>query len=186
MRKHRRVIFRLKNFSTLCKRRVHVAYFANDFRGLPRSSFQFLPILVGRIILVVGFVPFDLELLLALDGGPSVVGNYGNAAERLEHQRRLKRIECRRLLHAFHRERSLVVDGLHRAAEHRRVGNVCVEHSVHVAVNSVSRFAGYHGFQVVTGGALPDIAPFALRLELQLFFFRDIEFRSRRRQRAVT
>ena len=54
--------------------------------------------------------PLELELLAALECRPRAVGDDGHPAERLEHDRRLPRIESHDRGDAAHSERRLVVD----------------------------------------------------------------------------
>src|SRR3981189_180698 len=52
-----------------------------------------------------------------------------------------------------------VIHGFHAAAEHRRMGDACIQHSFHVGILSVCGLPGAHVFQVVARRAFSDVAP---------------------------
>ena len=68
----------------------------------------------------------------------------------------------------------MVIKGLHAAAEDRRVCHARIQHSFHVRILPVRRFAGAHVLEVVARRAFSDVAPLASRLQLYVFFFRNL------------
>src|SRR5215467_2386724 len=185
MREHRRVVFGFYDFSALRERFVHVADFAHHLAGFAAGSLEFRFVGIG----VVGFVfaggPLDFEFFLALYGRPGVVGEYGYTAVRLKEDGRLVGIDGGGLSHARNGQSSLVVDRLDGAAEHRRMGDVGIEHSVHARIDTIDGFAADHVLQVVAGNAFAHVAPLAARLQLEFFLLRHGELCSGGGQFAV-
>src|SRR5260370_9011159 len=85
-----RVILGLDNLSTLGKYCIHIADVANDFARLPGSCFERFAEWRGVVLRVRTAIPFDLQALTSLECGKGVVGNHGDAAQRLELVRRFE------------------------------------------------------------------------------------------------
>ncbi len=185
MRQQRRVVFRLNNFSALCKCRVHITILADNFSRLARRSLQFLFVSVRVPNAMRALFPLGLQFFPSLHRGPSVIRQHRHAAERLKTDRWFERINCRRLLHARDSECRFVVDRLHATAQDRRARHAGVQHSFHARILPVRRFPGAHVFQVVARRAFSDVAPLTSWLQFYVFFFRHVQFRRRRRELSV-
>src|SRR5208337_5248792 len=119
MREMRSIVFRLDDLAALGKFRVHVAQIAHHLPRLTRRGFQSLAEWIGIVNRVRTGVPIDLECLAPLECGPGVVGDDGDAAQRLEVMRRFEGLNGQRLLHAAYFQSTLVVIGFDFLSEDR-------------------------------------------------------------------
>ena len=109
VRQMRSVVLGLDNRSTLGKCRVHIADVANNFARLPGRCFERLAECRGVVLRVRTAIPFDLQTLASLECGKGVVGNHGDATQRLELVRRFESVDGQSFLNAGHFERGLVI-----------------------------------------------------------------------------
>ena len=116
MGKQRNIIVSLHDFAALSKNAVHVTFAANDLGRFVGRLLQLLLILRGIVGFVRPVVPDHFEFLAPLKGRPSVVGDHGDAAERLEGRRRLEWINGNRLTNSAYFQRLFIVIRLHLAA----------------------------------------------------------------------
>jgi len=80
----RRIILGLDHLGAFRELGIGIADRVNDLAGLARCFLQLL-LVVGRVVAGMGaVVPANLELITALECGPRVIGNYGDATQRLE------------------------------------------------------------------------------------------------------
>ena len=80
----------------------------------------------------------------------------------------------------------MVIKGLHAAAEDRRVCHARIQHSFHVRILPVRRFAGAHVLEVVARCTFADVSPLVPWLQFYVFLFRNLQFRRRRGELSVT
>ena len=176
MRQQRRIILRLDDFSSLRKGVVHVAIFSDDLARLTRRFLQFFFVSIRIPGTVRALFPFNLEFLSSLHRCPGVIRQHGHAAVRLKSNGWFERFDGLCLLYTGNTERPLVINGLHTAAEDRRTRHARIQHSFHARILAVCGFTGAHVLEVVTYCAFADVAPFASRLQLDLFLFRNVQF----------
>src|ERR1700736_5722453 len=100
----RSVVLGLDDRSTLGKCCIHVANVANDLARLPGSCFERLAERRGVVLRMRTAVPFDLQALASLECGKGVVGNHGDAAQRLELVRRFESVDGQRFLNTGYLE----------------------------------------------------------------------------------
>src|ERR1700741_4032781 len=84
--------------------------------------------------------------------------------------RRCERLDEDRPLHTLYLERCLVVVRLHFSTQDGRVLDGSEDHPIEMRIHAELRLASADVFEIATGLPLPDVAPRALRLELQVFF----------------
>ena len=96
-------------------------------------------------------VPGDLQGVAALHCRPGVLGDDGDAADRLELGRDLGRVDLEHLDYAGDLHGLGIVVARHLAAEDRRAGNEGVEHPVETGIEAVHGLAG--GEVLVVDGA---------------------------------
>ena len=89
----RHVVGSLDDLATLGEHGVDVATAAGNLARLLHGCQQLFPVCRRVVRRVRAEVPLELQLLAPLKRRPRVVGDHGHAAERLEHDRRLPRIE---------------------------------------------------------------------------------------------
>jgi hypothetical protein len=130
-------------------------------------------------------VPLELQSLASLERRPRIVGNHRHAAERLEPDWRLPRIERDDLTDAAHGEHRLVVHGLQRRAEDGRVLDGGVQHAVDFGIHPEDSLAADDVAEVVDGVILADVPPRRPRLELQRLRIRDGKLCGCGHERAV-
>ena len=146
---------------------IDVATAARDLARLLHGGEQLLLVCDRVVRGVRARVPLELQSLASLERRPRVVGNHRHAAERLEPDWRLPRIERDDLTDAAHGERRLVVHGFQRRAEDGRVLDGGVQHSVDFGIHPEDSLAADDVAEVVDGVILADVPPRAPRLELQ-------------------
>jgi hypothetical protein len=117
-------------------------------------------------------VPFDLQALASLECRPGVVGNHGDAAQRLKQVRRFESFDGQRLLNARHFERSLVIVRLDLLSQHGRMLDRRKDHARHGCVHAEDCFSSDDLGKVEQRIAFfADVAPLGTRLERDIFFF---------------
>ena len=177
VRQHRRRVGGLDHLAALGELGVHVAQVAHHLLRLPHRGDELLLVGFGLERGVGAVVPFDLQCLAAFERRPGVVGNHRHTAERLEHERRLRRRQRDGLAHALHRQRRLVVEALHRAAHDRRMLDRRVHHPLAERVEAERGLAGGDVAQVVDLAFLADEIPVGLVLELEILVLRHRQLR---------
>src|ERR1019366_4542661 len=93
VREVRREIFGFDDLAAFGEFGVGIAEGMHDFARLAGGLLQFFFIVGGVVGGVAAVVPFDFEAFAALEGGPGIVGDHGDAAERLKGVRRLEGID---------------------------------------------------------------------------------------------
>ena len=103
----------------------------------------------GRVVRGVrAVVPFDLQRIAALAGGPGIARDDGNAAQRLEGRRALHGGNLHDLQHAGNGERLGAVHAAHPSAHHGRTRDHGIHHAGQPHVHAVGGLAFADGFQV--------------------------------------
>ena len=178
VRQMRSVVLGLDRFSALGKYGIHIADVADNFTRLPRSGFERLAERRGVVHRMGTAVPIDLQALASLERRVRVVGNHGDASQRLEHVRRLESLDGQRLLNTGHFECGLVVVRLDLLSKHGRMLNRRVDHARHSRVHAENRFAGNDLGKIEQRIAFfADVAPLGTRFKWDVFFFRDRQLR---------
>ena len=123
--------------------RVEVPVIADDLAGLARRVLHRR--LEGRRIVapVRPVVPYDRQRLAALDGGPRIARDDGDATQRIELGRRRARLDLHHAHDSGHLERRGGVEAHHLAAVHGWTRDDRVEHAGQARVDAVLGLAGH-------------------------------------------
>ena len=164
---------------------LDVTFLADDLGVGARRPLEVPP--EGRRVVddVRAVIPVDLQLLAALLGRPRVGGDDRDAAQGVEHDRRLRLWDLHDLFDAGHLQRLAGIERLHLAVGDRAVLDHGVLHAGQPDVDSVRRLARHHVREVDAGHGLADVAEVLRVLERDGHDVRHREGGGRLHQLAV-
>ena len=138
----RDIVVRREPLRRLAHGLVDVALGANRPARLARRIFQRRAEGIRIVGRVRPLVPRDLQRLAALHRSPGVGRDHGDAAKRLEHDRRGRGIDGDDPDDTRHLHGIGGVEALHRAPKHRAPGDERVQHARQLMVHAVDGAAG--------------------------------------------
>ena len=158
---------RARSFCRAGEGGIGVALVAHRRAGIGDAGAQLLLIVGGIVGPVRAGLPFDLQRIAALQRRPGALGDHRHAAERIEHAAEPAPGICStpRRPQLFRRR---IIDGFHRAADHRRPRHDRVFHAGKANIGAIHGLAGGDVVQIVDlHPALADVTELLLVLEAQ-------------------
>ncbi len=156
----RDIILSLQGFGRGGKALVDVAHVSNYLARLACGGLQLLLVFRRGVAGIRARIPNNFQFFAALKGSPSVVGNDGNATQRLKGMRRPEGRDLDCTGNAAHLERILVVKRRELAAQDGRTLYGGVHHAIDFSVHSEGGLTMRDIGKIVDGNVFADIAIF--------------------------